>query len=282
MTDVCTVVVGIDKKTFQQFLVTYPTWKANRPELFNMPWIIFFDDTEQYGVTSREIEYLYRHLRVKDDRILFVPWTGGTYETQRQKMVTGHVYVPATHVKTRWFVKIDTDAIAHDSKPLWPDPTWFEANKDVGHNVMIGSAWGYTRAKGGGPLNDDLDAWCEALESWGDKVFSTPRLGIGELIGARDHRKGPKMFMTRLASWVCFQQTEWVRAMAFCFNVHCGAFGLPVPSQDTSLWYAAKRAGDPILYAKMAKRGWLNRTTMNSLKSEAEAVLLRYLETSKL
>lgn len=213
------------------------------------------------------------HNKIHLSQVTYLPWSSKDYASQREKMVTGHVYVPVEHCKTEWFLKIDTDAIAHDPAPLWPDPTWFEPDGHGQYNVMIASSWGYTRAKGGGVLNDDLDAWCEELETFGDIYFKTSRIGLADLIGSRSHPKGPKMRMTRLASWICFQRTGWVRSIAKLFEERYGHHRLPVPSHDTSLWYAALRSGARFQFAKMTTHGWMNRLTMRSISEQVSKVL---------
>lgn len=261
-----TLVIGIDGKTLPQLLRTHLTWKLVRPELWEWPWIVFYDPAH---ISSGEVFHLRNLLHVPD--ISFVPWDKSHYHSQREKMVTGHVYVPAEHCRTKWFCKIDTDTMALDNSESWPQPDWFESE-----NVMVASNWGYTRAKGGGPLNDDLDRWCEVLEAFGDKCFNTPRVGLADKISSRDHPKGPKMKMQRLASWICFQKLSWVQEMAALFSLQCGSYTLPVPSHDTSLWYAALRSQAPFHFAKMTKWGWANRLTMKSINNEVDKVLERY------
>ena len=270
----CTVVIGIDRGTIEQFKTTFPAWKRLRPEIFEWPWLVFFEPENEKALTSQELGSLYVDLGVQD--IEFVAWNKNHYHSQREKMVTGHVFVPARAVNTKWFVKIDTDAYATDPRPVWPKPDWFEPDDAGELNAFVGSKWGYTRAKGGGPLNDDLRAWCQALEAFGDVAFpDTPRLEIERRISSWDHPKGPKMRWKegRLASWICFQRTDWVQQMAGLFNEHCGDCTLPVPSHDTALWYAAVRSQQRFTVTKMSRYGFANRCTMGSLRSEVGKVL---------
>jgi len=268
--DECTIIMGVDESTIKQAMETHKTWKLVRPEVCSWPWMIFFDPK---SVTLRDVSHLKRLLQL--NRVHFIPWYDDHYHSQREKMVTGHVFVPAEHCNTEWSCKIDTDAMAVENDKKWPLPEWFEPENGR-HNVMIASNWGYTRAKGGGPLKDDLDVWCETLEAFGDAYFDTPRVGLAEKISSRDHPKGPKMKMQRLASWICFQKTSWVKAMSKLFSDHCGHHTLPVPSHDTSLWYSALRSGERFQFAKMGRYGFTNRLTMKSIRNKVQEVVEKY------
>jgi len=243
-----TVVVGVDSHTVNFLKLTLPTWKQRRPILWEVPWLIFHD-----GLSAEELEWVksIRHKR----HLTLVAWSG-QYFDQREKMLTGHVFVPCEFVRTSWWVKIDCDAIAVSSEVEWPNPEWFERDQDGVYNRLIASPWSYTRSK---PDANDLEKWCDTLEDWGD-IFGTPRMGLKDHI--REHSKGPKMKMTRLASWIQFHRTEWVKSIAESCSEHFGEYRLPVPSHDTTLWIAAARSGVRFQFAKQQKFGWTNRTTM--------------------
>jgi hypothetical protein len=271
----CTIVVGIDAATIEQLKLTYKTWKLVRPFLWDWPWIIFYDPR---SLELKDIGELRRTLDVKD--IQFIPWYDNHYHSQREKMVTGHVFVPAEHCQTEWFCKIDTDAIAESNKAIWPKQEWFMPDEHGQYNVMIASGWGYTRAKGGGPLNDDVRRWWEVLESFGDKVFKTPRIDIEGKI--KPHPKGDKLKIHRLASWVCFQRTGWVREMAKLFAQYFPHHTLPVPSHDTPLWHAALRSGARFTSDKMTRYGWCNRLSMSSIRQTVNEVENNFRSESKI
>jgi hypothetical protein len=241
-----TTVVVVDRRTIQYLLITSPTW----PEVVKQsPWLIVYDGGQQQGISKpNELRQLLG--RPGSDHVM--EWVGATYETQRERMLTAHVYASAL-VETEWMLKIDCDSF-HDGRTRWPDPSWF--NDDA---VLIGNSWGYWRAKGGG---GDLEDWVETLESFGDRHYGTPRAGWSSLIGSRDHPKGPKLKETRLASWICFQKTKWVHEVAAKFAEDYGDYRLPVPSHDTSLWAAARRSNSHVRLVQAKNYGWHNRTTL--------------------
>jgi hypothetical protein len=256
-----TVVVGIDRRSAEQLMVSHVTWWKLRNELWQKPWLIFWDDSPDTGLRESEIQRIAQTLDIKNAR--FVRWNG-PYASQREKMVSGHVFVPAEHCQTDWFMKIDTDAIAVANTETWPDPAWFS-----GEFCMIASSWGYTKAKGGGPLGDDIRAWCDALEEFGDQAFKQPRLELSAHISS----SGSKIIMRRMASWICFHHTPWVQSMAEKFSSYCGRRRLPVPSHDTSLWYAAERSKQKYHLQKMNRYGWAVRNGLKAVRRETAKVL---------
>lgn len=262
-----TVVIGLDQQTARQLLVTAPTWRKHKPVLWQWPWLIFFDPDPPNGIASADIDRLaHQELGLSPEQVQIVGWPFHriTYESQRERMLTGHVFVPPIFVRTEWFVKIDTDAIAVDDRS-WPEPTWFDTPKGEQPAVVVASGWNYTKAKGGG---GDIHQWAETLESFGDRACEgTERLGLHGRID------GDKIKMPRFASWICFQRTSWVRQAAQQISMACGPYRLPVPSQDTVLWYLAERSGARYLAAKQKKWGWTNVSRIEPLQKKAAEVM---------
>ena len=261
-----TVVVGIDAKTLPYFLCNVRTWRHFHPGLFTRPWAILYDGDRVTGVDDLSAV----RDALEGSNVSFFEWRGSLagYQTQREKMLSGHVYV-ARRVRTEWFVKIDCDAIA--TEPVnWPRPEWFERDTKGREPVLVGPSWGYTRAKSGG---GDLIAWCERMEQFGDTYFRTERANWVDLIGDWDHPKGPKMKQTRWVSWLGWQRADWVREMADLFERDCGPGKLPIPSHDSSLWLAAQRAGEYVVFGRQQKQGWTNRVQLSSCRNLVDEVL---------
>lgn len=255
--DDLTVVVGIDRNTFPLFCVSVETWKRFRPQLFHCPWVVFYD-----ARTAPPREELRNYFTTKHGVTpsLVASRDRDCYDTQREFMLTGWVYVPAKEVKTRWFLKIDCDVLALDERPDWCLPQWTEDNP-----VLVASPWSYTKAKGGGGSISD---WANKLELWGDMVLpNTPRLNLSDRI------RGDKIKYPRMCSWVSYYQAAWYRTFARACQQWAGG-RLPVPSQDTLAWYYAERSGANYLKAKQKRRGWTNVPSFERLKQKAMEVLL--------
>ena len=225
-----TTVVGIDEEHLAELKLTWPTWQRHRPEILSHPLLLICD-----GVASRSS---WRHrltfLEHPDARI--VTWNLAD-ASQREKMLNGLVFAPARDLETPWYLKLDTDTVATASA-AWVDAEWFLPDECGRLPCFVASPWGYTKP---------CDA-IERLDAWGDaqpSLASYPRLNIHPLPGA-GHVAHP-----RIISWCFFGQTVSLRdAAALCQG------RLPVPSQDTFLWYIAKRRGDYFRRVPMKRYGW--------------------------
>lgn len=266
-----TVVVGIDQATARQLLISAPTWKRHRPEMWSWPWVVFYDWQAPNGIVEEDAQKIVEHLGLRQVRLVRWPvyalgFDLPQYETQREKMVTGFVYVPEHAVETDWCVKIDCDSIASGSTP-WPLAEWFEKNDEGLGNVLIASGWRYTKNKGGGGT---IEEWAEKLESFGDAAFGgLPRLNLKDKI----NKNGTKIVMSRIASWICFQQTSWVKDMSRKIRNYSGRDKLPVPSHDTILWYCAERGKYVYKHAKMKRHSWDNYRRVKALRQAAEEAM---------
>ncbi len=278
-----TIVVGLDAKTIEQFKVSYPTWKKNRPELMGCPIVIFYDPVIR--------EYLGQLVSNSHECIEVVPWPNQavSYESQREKMLSGFVHVPADFVSTPWWMKIDTDTLAHPSDD-WIRDEWFEPlacsacgsiirggrqdlialagpcevcvnDTRVGKTpVYVASPWGYTKPA-------DQMAF---LDNWGDTVDGLrgfPRLDYVFDPEARTCRH------PRMASWVSYYSTEWTKEAARLASDSCGPCKLPVPSQDGYHFYVAERTHQPYRRVKMKRHGWNNYPRFSKLQAAAAEIM---------
>jgi hypothetical protein len=253
MSDVCpenlTVCILVDKRTVQHFALSWPTWLKHHPWLANCHWELFEDSArveldpvlnamnQQYGISGA-----CNHLE----------WTT-TYGSQREKMLTSWVFFPPATVTTKYWCKIDCDAVCQRAGN-WPDSSWFD-----GPEVVVAPGCGRTVAK---PRKTEtiLD-WCLKLEHFGDEAFDTPRLG---LMPSGEHHVSHK----RWKSWLSFYNTQWTCDMADRIYEHCGGFKLPVPSQDTMLAYCTLRGEYP--FRTVAMDGWINCPRDEHLKKAVE------------
>lgn len=268
-----TVVVGVDEHTLPMLEVSLPTWLKNRPQMRDMPWLVFYD-----GLESRpSLEFLHRMPLVNWEAL--IAYHGSQYETQREKMLSGWVHVPPKYVTTPFWMKIDCDALALEPNEDWLDPEWFEPEpvgiefptdgtaKLTGYNNIIASGWSYTKAKGGG---GNIYDWATVLEGWGDKVCpNSERLGLYQKI----NDEGTKIKTHRIASWLSYYRTDWTKELALACSSTCGEGKLPVPSQDTVAWFYAERSGARYHTAKMKRKGWTNVSRLENLRERAKLIM---------
>ena len=249
-----TIVVGIDAKTIEQFRLTYPTWQLHRAEMWAMPWVIFYDrDQLEYGPLR---SWLTDTVGLTNPEI--VPWPPPAhavpYESQRARMLAGHFYVPAEHVATEFFLKIDTDAVAAKQAD------WLKPLELIGDAVCACCRWGYT--KGVGALS--------ALEKWGDampQMAAHPRLDIPQ------EPDQLRVGHARFCSWCAIYRMDFARLVAELAAEHCGAYQMPYPSEDSCRWYAAARMRMPMMIHNMKQYHWSNHSRIDELRrAVAEAL----------
>lgn len=249
-----TLVLGIDAKTIEQLKISWPTWKLNRPEMFNWPWIIFYDH-EQLQIDT-VIELSEQMGKGLDTQYIAWPPPGAAtqYESQRAKMLAGHVYAPALYCMTPWHMKLDTDALARPHE-RWIEPTWFS---DPRVPCFVAPRWHYTKGRG----------FLRRLDEWGDKAFpnSLP-------LNIQHDPEAVRVGHARMCSWCSYYRTAFSRFTAEACERTLGKNRLPVPSQDTVHWYVAARLALHHRIENMKARGWSNHPKINGLRAEAEKIL---------
>ena len=259
-----TLVLGVDAKTLPQFEVSHRTWKLHQPKIWSWPWVVFYDGTIE------TMPLMLDTLKAKGafpQNAKFVPWphcVGGNsrspkYENQREKMLTGFCYVPAEHVETPFWMKLDTDSVCITPKPMY-EPEWFERDASGRHLAWIASAWPYSKP---GSQPGKLDDWGDGVPELADK----PRLNVPVEPGAG------KAFHPRMASWMSYYSLEFTQFAAGLAERSVGRGLVPVPSQDGYHFYVAHRYGWPYKTSKMKRRGWTNVPRLSSLIETVQTIM---------
>jgi len=257
-----TVLVGLDAATLEQWRLSLPTIAANRPDLFTVPWVVFYDASQ---INNHDIlGVIDTNGLDRSPNVRLSPWPAGnvavTYSSQRARMLAGFVHVPRMDISTPWYMKLDTDVIA-TPHTQWIDSEWFHDDP-----VLVASPWGYTKVKG-----DDATAleWCDRLEAWGDYSFPEyTRLDLASRV-----RGDKKIIHKRFWSPISYYNTSWASMIAKLCTEHSGTYQMPVPSQDTVHWYAAERQCRFYRRVRMKKHGWIICSGMRALKSRAREIL---------
>lgn len=225
-----TTIVGVDQEHLEELRLVWPTWRLHRPELLSHPLLLVCDGARPLSAWQKDLAFLGH----PQSEILL--WNLADAE-QREKMLNGLVFAAARQITTPWYLKLDTDTIALRSAE-WIDLSWFLPDDKGQFPSLISCPWGYTKP---------ADA-IERLDAWGDthpQLASFPRLNLSPRPGAE------LVVHPRIIGWCFFGRTEATQgAAALC------AERLPVPSQDTFLWYVAKRRGELIRRIPMKRYGW--------------------------
>jgi hypothetical protein len=255
-----TLVLGIDAKTVEQLKVSWPTWLANRDSMWDWPWVVFYDRDQ---LTCEAVLDLVDAMG-KGPEVTLVPWPppgcDPPYDSQRERMLSGHVFVPATWVRTAWYMKLDTDALARPH-PKWIDPEWFKVSPSY-RPVYVAPRWGYTKGVG---FLDRLEDWCDWVH--GGLEAPTPRLNI-------PHEPDQvRVGHARMCSWCSYYRTDFAKQVAKLCDSLLPKFTLPVPSQDTTMWYVAARYRLTHRIENMKKLGWSNHSRIDELRRTAAEIL---------
>jgi len=256
-----TLVVGVDRKHLDQLAMTWPTWYRHKPSLLKHPMIVFYDAAQLKEVEVRT--------RIRHPNIHCYPWPLGdtTYggnnadkfsDPQRYKMLAGFVYVPSIYVRTKYWLKIDTDTVATGLDD-WIDVEWFKDNP-----AIVSQRWTFTK-----PPDQmlKLDKWVEDNKETLTKLYEKEPLNLIPEPGS--DRLGHR----RIISWCSFFDTSFTKQCALAAKLTCSDFHLPVPSQDGFVWYIAKRLGLGIRTVNMKDRGWEHWSTERNIMKAVMKVL---------
>lgn len=241
-----TLLLGLDWRHLQELRWTWPTWVRFKPELLQMPAVVFYD-AEQ--IDPARVTFLKEHPNVR-----WIPWQLVSARDQREKMITGFVHVPCEHVETQWYLKLDTDAVATGSGP-WIKDEWFDADQRGRVPVIISSRWGYTKPR----------YLLDLLDDWGDRI---PRLARFPRLDIPYSSESKSVHHRRIISWIFFARTDWTRQVVSWLSAD---MRLPHPSQDTFLFYCAKRSRKRIIRERMGKFNWCH-TSFSRIKTIVRAM----------
>jgi len=242
-----TTVIAVDRKHVQELRWTWPTWLRHRAEIMGQPLLILCD--ADYSL--EEWEHQLAFVEHRERRL--VAWQMNGVD-QREKMLTALVHGVAQHVSTPWYLKLDTDTVAV-AKGEWLQASWFNPDGVRRLPAFISQPWGYTK-----PANA-----IETLDDWGDTVDelrNCPRLNLPSQPGATCIRS------SRIISWCFWGNTTWTREVAAYAPGR-----LPIPSQDTYLWYCAARRGDFYRRVSMKDFGWRHIHHSRNLAQVATSAL---------
>lgn len=227
-----TLIICIDDEHITELKYAWKSWKYFKPELIEIPQKILLYD--------QEIEHKISTLNFIDDTFTLYKFCNKRhYGSQRDAMLTSW-FEAARQVKTKFYLKIDTDCFAVNN-----DNRWIDALSDRDNYKIISNPWGYTK------YPDRL----KRLDDWGDSVkniMNFHRLDLKPNIGSN------KIIHSRIISFFGLFDTDWTNIISeSCWkNDH---YELPDPSQDTFTWYCAERLKEPIKKVRFKKFGFVHK-----------------------
>lgn len=142
-----TIVVAVDNHHLDELQTSLPSWIKYK-EFNKYPFLVIYDDSQ---LQLDDVRFdIFKNINVS-----YIPVQKGNYNSQREKMLTALTVLPGKHVKTDWYLKIDTDCIA-TNYDKWFDESWL--NKKY---VFITNKWNSTK-----PANA-----IELLDNWSANKF---------------------------------------------------------------------------------------------------------------
>jgi hypothetical protein len=151
--------------------------------------------------------------------VKLIPWKMESALNHREEMLSAFVFGPPKDVQTSYWLKLDADAYAVNSKPLVYD--------EMKKYLVCGHKWGYS--------------WVEhikMLDAWA-KNHNSPILNKATPMMQEGHVEGRKFWhdRKRTNSFIQLHKTEFSK---FCISL-LSEKKLPCPSHDTFYYYVISK-----------------------------------------
>jgi hypothetical protein len=230
-----TTIVGVDAEHLEELRLTWPTWRAHRPEILENP-ILFACDGR--AVDRDEWEYLLRFVD-HPQKLLYVTSSKGRSIVDNRhwmfNLLAGAVM--NRKITTPYTMKLDTDTVA--CRGEWLQEEWF-----ANYPHIVAPPWSYTKPA---EMILDMERFCEGE--------------VGQQFGADSARvrwtlwPDGRAACARVIGWCMFIHREWHQ------SVRCHVPILPIPSHDTFFWYFAQATGGRVNARQMPS--WRHISTRN-------------------
>lgn len=246
--DDITLVIAIDRRHLQELKFTYPTWHRFKNEILQFKRLIIYDKNE---LNENDFKFII------NDNTKCVPWSMDGVD-QREEMLSSFILAVSKHVTTKWYLKLDVDAITTKSCD-WIDKSWFADGV-----VFAAQKWGYSK-----PSNV-----LEILDNWGDTV---EQLKCYNRLDVPYRPDWGSVHSKRIISWCFFGNTEWTKFVASL----CGD-KLPFPSQDTMMYYVAARMKKRFIRLQLKLFGWQHLRLWNLKRIYSELDMESYVKRNNI
>jgi hypothetical protein len=213
--DLCTLVTAVNNKYLHHFLKNWKLWQNVEP-IKHMKKIVFAD--------SKCIDFVITEV---DNSTRVITWPNSSDLSDKEHMLSAFVFGVAKNVKTRYWIKMDCDVTPKCDKIEIPEEAW--------DATLTASPWGYTKIKHDPIYEKNGIHWLHLLDWWADKLpdfNKTKPLFSGLKIEQPKHRH------KRICTFFSIEKTAFTKHLARM----CGG-KMPIPSQDTLVWYVITRLG---------------------------------------
>ena len=204
-----TIVTACDEKYVDILRETFPNWRKYK-NIDEHPVIVFV-----HGIPVGDERLDFLNL----PNVTIIPWAMDNVDTHREEMLSAFVFGSAEHVKTDYWLKLDADSYATDSRPFITD--------EMKKFAFCGHKWGYSRPD----HIRALDEWAKG--HWRPKLKRAgPMIEEGRIEGRRFYHN-----TKRTISFIQLHKTKFTK---FCVKLFRER-RLPAPTQDTTMFFIANR-----------------------------------------
>jgi hypothetical protein len=224
-----TLVTAVDRRNVGCFELAWQTWMKFRPALREVPTIIIHGP----DLDPSEI----RRVVANKSDVRLVCRQPGKAACERDRWSHAFVQVPADHVTTPWYLKLEVEAVAC-RQHVWATDEWFTPDSDGNLPSFVASPWGYTKP------SDTI----HRLDDWADAV---PGLSKFRRLDLPYNLREKRIRHVTASTWCYFGNTSWTKEIA-----EYAPDRLPCSAHDTFMVYCATRRGDRFLLRKMKNYGW--------------------------
>lgn len=208
-----TIVTACDKKYIEFLKLTYPNWRKYK-NIDRYPVIVFVN-----GIDLKDPVLDFLRL----PNVQLIEWDMKNVDSQREKMLSAFVLGTAKYVNTKYWLKLDADSFATNNNNF--------ITQEMKDYSFCGHKWGYSFVR----HIKALDEW--AGKHWKRKLRTSPPMFNEKYANGKRYYHPEK----RTISFIQLNSTKFTR---WCAKLCKGR--LPVPSQDTYMYYIADRFKSPI------------------------------------
>jgi len=204
-----TIVTACDEHYVEILKHTFPNWRKYK-KIDQYPVIVFVNGME---LSDPRLDFL------RLPNVKLIEWSLPEADSHREEMLSAFVFGAADNVQTDYWMKLDADSFATDDRPFITDK--------MKQYAFCGHRWGYSRPQ----HIKDLDAWAKG--HWKRKLKrASPMIDEGRIEKNR--------FYHNTKRTISFVQLHETRFTKFCIKL-LKERKLPVPSQDTFMYYVCDR-----------------------------------------
>lgn len=217
-----TIVTACDQKYVEYLRLTFPNWRKYKG-IDGFPVLVFVN-----GIPLEDSRLDFLRL----PNVTLVDWDMPNVTDHREKMLSAFVFGTAEHVKTDYWLKLDSDSFATNDKPLF--------SEDMKQFAFCGHKWSYSRPD----HIKKLDEWAKSHNKRKLRTAS-PMMKDGKIEGHRFYHN-----KRRTISFIQLHKTKFTR---FCVRL-LNERRLPVPSQDTYMFFVCDRFDPHLIGVRNFKR----------------------------